>query len=110
MIRQKDSRLDRGHYKLVRNYRSSEYTLDFLSGVLQKYSQTTLHDYCGLKNLYSRSSITAWRKNGVPNTIIELIQQEVQLAFLLGRVPACDLKNLDDLWSEYLNSQKSINE
>jgi hypothetical protein len=93
------------------NFRSSLFTVEFLNDVFKKYTGLKLSSYVAHNGICTGHAIYKWQTVGIPNYILELLQREIQLSFLLGKSKKEDLKHLNDLWEEYKeNGNKLIND
>lgn len=86
---------------LIIGFKKKRYfTRDFIKWVLCNYKLGTIGTY--IDNKWTLSATYQWGKTiGLPNSLLELIQKDITIAFLCGRVAKEDCKTLDELFRDY---------
>ena len=90
--------------------KNRHYTRDFIKWVLNSYKLGTINGY--IQNKWTPSATYQWGVSyGMPNTLLELIQKDILIARLCGKVSQDDCKTLDELFEDYqeLGSNKKPN-
>lgn len=76
------------------------YSMCFIKWVLSRYQLGTVGEY--VRNKWTLSGTYNWgHSSAIPNSLLELIQKDIIIARLCGKIAGEDCKTFDELFEEY---------
>lgn len=80
---------------------------DLLKWIVSKYKKELPYDGMVIKfmndTFYTKDSSYSWNKNGVPTRVWNVLNKDLVMATLLGRIKEEDAKTLEQLKEEFNN-------
>jgi len=82
-----------------------EFTVEFIQWVLTKFKLPIMKTLVKESGWGYDAIIYKWKKTGVPEQLITILQEKLVVQKLMGKVSCEQTLNMEDLFKEYQNLQ-----